>query len=86
MERELPIALIRASLFLTCQLASHGVECGCPELTPGEKDWHLLLQIDSNDDGTGRKWGDCGCLYFCIERDALVRKDFERVWCDEQSG
>jgi uncharacterized protein YwqG len=51
---------VQSGLFRTCQLASHGDD-------PVAKDWRLLLQIDSDEDGPGWMWGDNGCLYFCIQ-------------------
>jgi uncharacterized protein YwqG len=84
---------IQNGLFLECQLASNGHECGNPEayrhpraeeLAPGRKDWRLLLQIDSDEDGPGWMWGDSGRLYFCIRSADLAERHFDRVWCVEQ--
>lgn len=73
---------------LEAQLASSGVYCGDPEgyknprvkeLRPGEKDWRLLLQFDSDDD-IKAMWGDAGRLYFWVrEHDARIG-EFGNVW------
>lgn len=84
---------VQHGLFHQCQLASNGVDCGGPEdnrnpkaqeLAPGAKDWRLLLQISSDDTGPGWMWGDVGRLYYCIHRDDLTARRFERTWCVEQ--
>jgi uncharacterized protein YwqG len=43
------------------------------------KNWRLLMQIDTDDDG-GMMWGDCGRLYFWMTDDALQRRAFEECW------
>lgn len=53
------------------------------ELNEDSKKWRLLLQLDS-DDGIDWTWGDNGSLYFCIEEDALKRRDFSNVWVELQ--
>lgn len=40
-------------------------------------DWQLLLQLDSDH---GMQWGDDGRLYFCIDKTALAKGDFSKVW------
>ena len=73
---------------LECQLVSHGVYCGDEsgyksprraELEKGKADWLLLLQLDSDDDAD-MMWGDAGRLYFWINKNDLVRRDFSKVW------
>lgn len=39
----------------------------------------LLLQIDSDEDDLELLWGDCGMLYFCIDKNSLTNKQFEKV-------
>jgi uncharacterized protein YwqG len=87
-------AEVQHGLFHECQLASNGVDCGSPEdaqtpraieLAPGAKDWRLLLQIDSDDDGPAWMWGDTGRLYYCLHRDDLAARRFDRSWCVQQS-
>src|SRR5262249_16849993 len=57
---------------LECQLVTNGLYCGdatgyqsrrADELAGGAKDWRLLLQVESDDDGPGWMWGDAGYLY-----------------------
>jgi len=88
---------VQNGLFHQCQLASNGVTGGSPEalqrqrdrvreLEPGVKDWRLVLQIDSDDAGPGWMWGDVGRLYYCLHRDDLAARRFDRSWCAEQCG
>lgn len=43
------------------------------------KDWILLLQVDS--DGSSLfQWGDAGMIYFCISKNDLLTRNFDRVW------
>jgi uncharacterized protein YwqG len=52
------------------------------------EDWMLLLQVDS--DWTPRNqpnhpeflWSDSGVIYFCINKNDLLERNFERVWLD----
>lgn len=80
---------IQGGMRLNCQLASNGLYCGTPEgyedprvqtLEPGAKDWKLLLQIDSDLDGAGWMWGDCGMLYFWIREQDCANRDFDQAW------
>lgn len=41
-------------------------------------EWQLLLQIDS-DDKANMLWGDVGMLYWCIRREDLRHRRFDRV-------
>lgn len=92
-----PPAEVQNGLFHQCQLASNGVCVGSPEdrqrqldrvraLEPGIADWRLVLQIDSDEPGLGWMWGDLGRLYFCLRRDDLAARRFDRSWCSEQCG
>lgn len=45
--------------------------------------WRLLLQLDSSE-AAGMDWGGGGLLFFTVEREALRRRDFSRVWLDMQ--
>jgi uncharacterized protein YwqG len=73
---------------LECQLVSNGLYCGDPsgyndprahQLRSGAADWLLLLQVDS-DDNPQMMWGDLGRLYFCLPRQDLEERRFDRVW------
>lgn len=48
-------------------------------------DWILLLQVDSqvferNYHKPGFEWGDNGVIYYCIHKDDLRARRFDRVW------
>ncbi|RFS85730.1 DUF1963 domain-containing protein [Actinomadura spongiicola] len=68
-------ALVQRPLGPDCLYASTGrplESLGPPPLTPDEQqaveEWHLLLQLDS-DDRLGWYWGDPGRVYFCARPD-----------------
>jgi uncharacterized protein YwqG len=72
-----------------CQLVTNGIYCGdrrdIPEhqyqaLIRGVEDWQLLLQIDTDEEGPGWMWGDCGKLYYWIRRRDLALRDFSKTW------
>jgi len=54
-------------------------------LRAGEKDWLLLLQIDSNEAACGMRWADMGRLYFWIKKQDLLKRNFDDCWCILQS-
>jgi uncharacterized protein YwqG len=92
-----PPVEVQHGLFYQCQLTSNGVRAGSSEelqrqrervreLEPGVKDWRLVLQIDSDEEGPDWMWGDVGRLYYCLHRDDLAGRRFERSWCAEQCG
>ena len=79
---------IQGDMQLECQLVTHGLYCGDPsgyrdpraeELRPGAVDWRLLLQIDSEEDA-GTMWGDAGCIYFWLHREALAARSWDETW------
>jgi uncharacterized protein YwqG len=81
--------LVQNPMELECQLASNGVYCGGVEgcqsheakrLQAGTADWQLLLQIDTDEDGPGWMWGDCGRIYFWIKKQDLAVRRFADVW------
>lgn len=85
---------IQGRMQIQCQLASHGISCGDPsfldherydELSEHADDWQLLLQL-SSDEGAGMMWGDCGCLYFWIQQEALEKREFDGTWLILQCG
>ena len=47
-----------------------------------EAEWRLLLQVYGNDEAD-MDWGG-GVLYFCIPKQALSRREFDRVWVEMQ--
>lgn len=77
MERESQTAWNR-DIELLAEPASHEGEL------PGEKDWRLLLQLDSDDQVWGN-WHDAGMLYFWIREQDARAGDFSRTWLCLQS-
>lgn len=71
-----------------CQFASHGVtdvnDPRAAKLSKGAMNWHLLLQIDS-DEQAGMAWGNTGMLYYWIEKADLQAHRFDRTWLVLQS-
>ncbi|MGC5324385.1 YwqG family protein [Brevibacillus sp. SYSU BS000544] len=51
------------------------------DLLSEAKKWHLLLQLDSEEEKTKMMWGDVGCVYFWIHEDDLARGNFDNVIC-----
>ena len=81
--------VIQGDMRLECQLASNGVYCGdlsseknprYDELRGGWQDWILLLQIDTDEEGPGWMWGDCGRIYYWIRKQDLAARNFDNVW------
>ncbi|WP_338754344.1 DUF1963 domain-containing protein [Bacillus sp. FJAT-52991] len=79
---------IQGDMYLQCQLVTKSLYCGDStaynhplrkELEPHVKDWHLLLQLDSEDD-LGYLWGDSGKLYFWIRKEDCKNKKFDKAW------
>ena len=77
-----------------CQFVSNGIFMGgsnrapadvINKLRPGWKDWHLLLQLSSDDD-SGWMWGDMGSLYVWIRKQDLAARDFSNCWVILQCG
>ncbi|MGE7094207.1 DUF1963 domain-containing protein [Lysinibacillus sp. NPDC048646] len=80
--------MIQGDMYLQWQFVTNGLYCGDPtaynhplhmELEPHAKDWHLLLQLDS-EDGLGYMWGDSGKLYFWIRKEDCKNKKFDKAW------
>lgn len=42
--------------------------------------WRPLLQLDTDEDGPGWMWGDCGMVYYWMTLESLRAKRFERTW------
>ena len=81
--------IIQGDMRLECQLASNGIYDGDPslekdpryqELQGGWRDWIPLLQIDTDEEGPGWMWGDCGRIYYWIRKQDLAARDFDNVW------
>lgn len=68
---------------LQCELVTHGVQDeNDPRIATYQKSaaqWHLLLQIDS-DEQAGMRWSSNGMLYYWITRSALQTCHFAQTW------
>ena len=89
--------VIQSSFFRECELTDRGHYLGglCPDLSPEEaraerdavQNWQLLFQLDTVDgDGFQLMFGDCGRVYFCIRKEDLAARRFDRVWLILQCG
>jgi len=85
---------LQGDMQLECQLVANGVYCGDANayqdsrrktLEAGKEDWHLLFQLDS-DENAEMMWGDCGRLYFWIQSQNLLKRNFAEVWMILQCG
>ncbi|GCE31143.1 hypothetical protein KDA_66270 [Dictyobacter alpinus] len=74
---------------LQCQMASNGVtdinDPKVKDLSKDSNDWHLLLQVDS-DDRTGMNWPGSGMLYYWIKLSDLKAQKFDHIWLVAQSA
>jgi uncharacterized protein YwqG len=77
------------SMELECQLVSNGIYCGGPEgyagprvanLSAGQSDWRLLLQIDTDEEDLNVMWGDVGQLYFWVRQQDSSKGQFQNAW------
>lgn len=81
------------STLVECDFAARGLhDVLWHRMTPGqrvelERDaarrWRLLLQLTGGE-AFPRNWGGNGRLHCCIERTALVARDFSRAWINLQ--
>ena len=92
--------LIQGSMMLECEFASRGYYLGNPEgwakvpqdereekMQTSLEDWRLLFQLDtveSAEDNFELMFGDCGRLYFCIRKEDLSARRFDRIWLISQ--
>ncbi len=81
--------LVQADMREKCQLVANGLYCGdgsgwrdprAKALLPMAKDWQLLMQFDTDEEGPRWSWGLSGRLYFWIRQDDLDTANFEDVW------
>lgn len=79
---------IQEDMRIQCALVSNGVtdlgDSRANALISSARNWELLLQVDS-DESLGMKWASAGRLYYWIEREALLARQFERTWLVLQS-
>lgn len=81
-------AEIQHDPFITCQLASHGLNPGTENdwasedvtgLLRDRASWRLLLQVDTIPD-IGMNWADNGLLYYCIRDEDLHARQWDNSW------
>lgn len=79
-----PPAELQDGLFRQCQLASNGVGCGTSRVRAS---WSPAWGIGGSScrsipmkQAPGWMGGDCGRLYYCLHRDDLAARRFDRSW------
>lgn len=84
--------LIQNNMTLECALVDRGYYLGgqwenipleerAALRTPSVKEWQLLFQLDTVEDGDFElMFGDCGRIYFYIRKEDLAQRRFDRVW------
>lgn len=78
---------VQRDIMIECQTYANGQDLdeylsqstGMAHINEGARDWVLLLQIDSDDDAN-MMWGDVGRIYYCIRREDLLKRNFNRAW------
>jgi uncharacterized protein YwqG len=84
---------IQSGMELECELVRNGLYCGdssgfkspkAKALKRQIENWHLLLQVDSNDQ-LNMIWGDAGRLFFWIREEDLKSRNFDAAWLMLQS-
>ncbi len=90
--------LIQNPMAPECEQVARGYDCGRgplglspeeqAEIDAAAKDWILLFQMGTVDDGEDFElmYGDCGCLYFWIRRQDLADRAFHKAWALLQCG
>lgn len=89
--------VIQNSFFRECELTDRGHYLGggpvdlSPEDAQAELDatenWQLLFQLGTvTGEDFELMFGDCGRVYFCIRREDLTARRFDRVWLILQCG
>ncbi|MCI8388854.1 MAG: DUF1963 domain-containing protein [Clostridiales bacterium] len=90
--------IIQDNMTLECELVTRGYYLGNPDgwkkVKPEDRkyadehsidEWVLLFQLDTvESDGFELMFGDCGRLYYCIRRDDLIAKRFDKCWLISQ--
>ena len=88
--------IIQNNMTLQCELISRGYYLGgswekipleerSALRTPSVRDWQLLFQLDTVENGDFElMFGDCGRIYFYIRREDLAQRRFDRVWLFQQ--
>ena len=88
--------IIQNNMTLQCELISRGYYLGgswekipleerSALRTPSVRDWQLLFQLDTVENGDFElMFGDCGRIYIYIRREDLAQRRFDRVWLIQQ--
>lgn len=88
--------IIQNNMTLQCEFISRGYYLGgswekipleerSALRTPSVRDWQLLFQLDTVENGDFElMFGDCGRIYFYIRREDLAQRRFDRVWLIQQ--
>ena len=88
--------IIQNNMTLQCELISRGYYLGgswekipleerSALRTPSVRDWQLLFQLDTVENGDFElMFGDCGRIYLSIRREDLAQRRFDRVWLIQQ--
>ena len=88
--------IIQNNMTLQCELISRGYYLGgswekipleerSALRTPSVRDWQLLFQLDTVENGDFElMFGDCGRIYLYIRREDLAQRRFDRVWLIQQ--
>lgn len=80
---------VQDAMQLSVQLAANGVDAGgaagyedprSAELAPGARDWRLLLQVDTDEEGLGVMWGDAGTVYLWMREEDMREHAWSAVW------
>lgn len=86
---------MQAPFWRDCELGLRGVEplgsdgqrlASDSAFLDGLDEWRLLLQLDSDEDGSRWDWARGGVLYFSIRRSDLAARRFDRVWLSLQTS
>ena len=73
---------------IECQYASNGIadasDPRAEEVAKGAMAWHLLFQVDS-DEQVGMRWASTGLLYYWLKKADLQARHFDASWVVLQS-
>ena len=91
--------LVQGEMLTECERTARGLYCGNAEsyqktskdakkdINKASTDWVLLFQLASiQDDDYELMFGDLGNLYFCIRKQDLKERNFDKVWLVLQCG
>ncbi len=91
--------VIQSEMLTECERTTRGLYCGDAEsyqntseddsadIELAARNWTLLFQMASiMEDDYELLWGDCGNLYFYIQKQDLKEKNFDKAWLILQCG